>query len=124
MEVEVKGLNEAIGRLEYLREAVPKAAVAAMLVGAARIFAESQVEVPRRTGALASTGRISPVIESSNEWTVHITYGPISYARIVHYNNHIRHVDGRSYFALDPLNAVARDIADDQSDAIKVVAEA
>lgn len=116
-------MDQAIARVRYLKTAVPRAFITTADEATKLVFAESQLEVPRRTGALAASGHLTPSVSSGSDHSVTISYGPIKYARIVHYNNHhVRHRIGKAYFVIDPLNRWRDRIADMQATAVKVAA--
>lgn len=120
MGIEVQGLDRAKARLDDIEITIPEVSTAVLVAKAAEIFAVSEIEVPKRTGALAASGHVSPPIKEGNSVSVMITYGPLSYARIVHYNNRtVNHRTGRSYFVTDPLNDLSRDTAEEMSAAIE-----
>lgn len=110
MELEVRGVDEALARLERIKNDMPRSAAEAMRLGAGAVYATSQLQVPRRTGALAASGEISGLVdEGDGSRAIHINYGGglLSYSRLVHYNNRtVTHRIGNAYFVTDPMRAL------------------
>lgn len=107
--VMIIGENRMIEALKYLGQdgAVPAVGTALYMV-ANKVFNESQRQVPVRTGALRSSGFVSPY--SFNGKTVHvrISYGntAVAYAEKQHDNLTFRHAPGRKALYLkDPMDA-------------------
>ncbi len=80
-----------------------------MDVAMAEVFEISQVQVPRRTGALAGSGHQEPVEMAGNDINVSIGYGgpAAQYALFVHENLQAQHASPtKAKFLEDPMNDV------------------
>src|SRR4051794_13043365 len=91
--IEIEGLDGLTRTMARLAKEAPESLMAALRVEVEAAFERSQQRVPRQTGALASSGRIT---EDMTE--IDITYGDSTawYAAIVHEDLTARHHDGQS----------------------------
>jgi hypothetical protein len=101
------GENRMIEALKYLGKSgtVPKVGTALYMV-ANKVFNESQRQVPFRTGALQSSGFVSPYSYDGQTVHVRVSYGntAVAYAEKQHDIN-FPHAPGRKWHYLsDPLN--------------------
>ena len=103
------GMSSMLGRLEKMRNDVPKAIDKAIYVEALRIFRKSQRIVPvgpindPTYKGIPGTLRASGVIEGPTNHEVLIGYGGIaaSYALYVHEDPNAKHKPGKSYKYLE-----------------------
>jgi hypothetical protein len=102
-EVSWQGLETLQGILRGLPENGRKATFNETYLLASEIFADSQIQVPVRTGVLRGSGYVDP----SSPDEIDIGYGgPAPYALWVHENQSAHHVPpGKAKYLSDPFNA-------------------
>lgn len=109
---EISGLNELATGLSN-KDGVAAWARDTLEAVGKEAFAESQSQVPVRTGALRASGSTQGPEQSGDAVNFYITYGGglVNYAWIVHEDVTVSHRNGKAHYLSDPVDAAQENLA-------------